>query len=75
MLIKYYYNFMHFRLTLVETISQNLTFPVGSPSHMDTYESWSTLLDRAASSIDIGAYYWTMRREDVVDDPSAWKVE
>lgn len=63
------------KLTLVETIPDNLTYPPGSPIHMDTYLSWDHLIDQAHDGIDIGSYYWTMREEDVVPDPSAWKGE
>ena len=41
---------------------------------MDTYDSWLELLNESTQNIDLGSYYWTMRQEDVVDDPSAWKV-
>ncbi|XP_039260412.2 5'-3' exonuclease PLD3-like [Styela clava] len=63
------------KLTLVETIPDNLTFPSGSPTHLDTYASWNSLIDEAVYGIDIGSSYWTLREEDVVPDPSAWKGE
>lgn len=63
------------QLTLVESIPENLTYPRDSPIHLDTYESWSQLIDNASYKLDIGSYYWTMRQEDVIEDPSAWKGE
>ena len=62
------------RLTVVESIPDNLTYPEGSPSHPSTYHGWMSLLDSATTSIDIASFYWTLRGVDVYEDPSDWQV-
>ena len=62
------------RLSIVESIPENLTYPAGSPSHMSTYDSWMWLLQEANNSIDVGSYYWTLRGFDDVKDPSDAEV-
>ena len=62
------------RLSIVESIPENLTYPAGSPSHTSTYDSWMWLLQEANSSIDVGSYYWTLRGFDDVTDPSDAEV-
>lgn len=42
---------------------------------MSTYEAWTRLLDMANESIDVGSFYWTLRREDVFNHSSAWQGE
>ncbi len=63
-----------FRLTLVESIPENLTYPEGSPSHLSTFEGWMNLLQLANESIDIAALYFTLRGKDIYQDPSDWQV-
>ncbi|ELU15958.1 hypothetical protein CAPTEDRAFT_171089 [Capitella teleta] len=67
---------MCFRLTLVESIPENLTYPSGSILHPSTYTSWRDLIQGANESIDIASFYWTMRSDDLnVTDPSDWQGE
>ena len=63
-----------YRLTIVESIPENLTFPAGSPSHPSTFDAWRNLLDIANKTIDIVALYWTLRGKDLYEDPSDWQV-
>jgi len=63
------------RISLVESIPDNLTYAAGSPSHPSIYEAWMQLIGSATKSIDIAAFYWTLRSSDVeFDDPSDWQV-
>jgi len=64
-----------FRISLVESIPENLTYPIGSPSHLSIYAAWMNLTGSATKSIDIAAFYWTLRSADVkFNDPSDWQV-
>lgn len=56
------------RLSIVESIPENLTYSAGSPSHYSTYQSWMDLLAAARSSVDIAAYYWTLQGRGKVTD-------
>lgn len=62
--------------TLLESIPENLTFAEGSPTHVSVFESWSQLISLAERSIDIAAFYFTLKGQDVQPndtDPSAWQ--
>lgn len=52
-------------LQLAESIPENLTFPEGSPKHISTYEAWKDLIGSAEKTIDIAAFYWSLRNEDL----------
>ncbi|KAK3892292.1 hypothetical protein Pcinc_003912 [Petrolisthes cinctipes] len=60
---------------LVESIPENLTYSPGSVHYPSTYQAWTSLIQRAESSIDIAAFYWTLLNEDVTPKPipSAWQ--
>ncbi|XP_013784651.1 phospholipase D3-like isoform X2 [Limulus polyphemus] len=60
---------------LVESIPENLTYTKGSPLHPSIFEGWLDLIEKAEKSIDIASFYWTLRGDDVVPDPSAWEGE
>lgn len=63
------------RITLVESIPENMTFVKGSPLHLSTFDSWMELINMANNSIDIAAYYWTLQGADIGHvDPSDWQV-
>lgn len=62
-------------VTVVESIPENLTYPQGSPSHLSTYDAWMKLISGATKTIDIVAFYWTMRSSDTGHvEPSAQQV-
>lgn len=42
---------------------------------MSTFEAWEALIKAAEEKIEIGSFYWTLRREDVVNHSSAWNGE
>lgn len=64
-----------FRITLVESIPENLTYPAGSVFHPSTFGSWRDLINDANYSIDIASFYWTLRGEDLnITDPSDLQV-
>jgi len=56
-----YIMYIIFRMTLVESIPTNLTYPSGSPHHISTFDAWNTLMSRAEHSLDIASYYWVLR--------------
>ncbi|ALC40110.1 CG43345, partial [Drosophila busckii] len=55
------------QLQLVETIPIGLNYADDSPKFLSTFEAWQLLLNKAKSSIDIAAPYWTLRGVDVND--------
>lgn len=63
------------QMQLVESIPDHLNFSENSPSFMSTYQAWKILLNTTENSLDIGSFYWTLRGEDVVDDPTAAEGE
>ncbi|XP_071832804.1 5'-3' exonuclease PLD3-like [Apostichopus japonicus] len=50
---------------LVESIPTNLTFPTGSPKHKSTIDAWTDLIQSAEQTIDIAAFYWSLRNDDL----------
>ena len=56
------------RLSIVESIPENLTYPSSAPSHLSTYRAWMNLLSAATESVDIASYYWTLRGTDSIKD-------
>ncbi|EDS44913.1 phospholipase D3 [Culex quinquefasciatus] len=63
------------RISLVESIPEGLVYPKGSPSFMSTYDAWKLLIKSAQQKIEIGSFYWSLRREDVYNHSSAWQGE
>jgi hypothetical protein len=62
-------------VTVVESIPENLNYTAGSPSHLSTYDAWMQLIGKATKTIDIVAFYWTMRSSDTGhEEPSAQQV-
>lgn len=60
------------RLTLVESVPEGLSFPSGSPHLPSISETWTNLLNRANSSVHIGAFYFTLRDSDMgLTEPSS----
>ncbi|XP_055596517.1 5'-3' exonuclease PLD3-like [Uranotaenia lowii] len=62
-------------IQLVESIPEGLVYPKGSPAFMSTYDAWKNLIDMATDTIEIGSFYWSLRREDVYNHSSAWQGE
>lgn len=62
-------------IQIVESIPEGLVYPKGSPSFMSTYDAWQTLIKSASKKIEIGSFYWSLRREDVYNHSSAWQGE
>ncbi|KAK7068336.1 catalytic activity protein [Halocaridina rubra] len=62
---------------LVESIPENLTYTPDSIMYPSIYSAWVSLLERAETSIDIAAFYWTLLNDDVVKNPiaSSWQGE
>lgn len=56
------------RLSIVESIPENLTYPYRSPSYSSTYDSWMALLKSATETVDIASYYWTLRGHGNISD-------
>ncbi|OQV15594.1 Phospholipase D3 [Hypsibius exemplaris] len=52
------------RLIVAESIPEHLIYPEGSPVSPSTYSTWLSLIQSAQQSIDIGSFYWTLRRFD-----------
>lgn len=64
------------RLTLVESLPEGMRFPHDSPHLQSISQTWSNLLSRANSSLDIAAFYLTLRDSDIgLTEPSAIQVE
>ena len=65
------------RLSIVESIPDGLEYGNGTIRFNSTYEAWSQLIKFAEKKIDIIAFYWTLRSEDVSTKnfESAWKGE
>ena len=58
-----------FRLSLVETIPENLTFSSGQ-GHLSTYAAWMQLLRSARTNVTISSFYWTLRGTENINDPT-----
>ncbi|XP_066494730.1 5'-3' exonuclease PLD3 [Tiliqua scincoides] len=64
------------RVVLVESIPEGLTYDDNSTVSPSTFEAWLRLLGDARHSVDIAAFYWTLRNEDThTQDPSAGQGE
>lgn len=61
-------------ISLVESIPIGLNYSNSSVIHRGTYQTWKELIESAQSTIEIGSYYWTLRREDIYPDDSAKEV-
>ncbi|KAG7329310.1 hypothetical protein KOW79_007484 [Hemibagrus wyckioides] len=60
------------RLTLTESIPEGMSFPSGSPHLQSITHTWTNLLNRANASVNIAAFYLTLRDSDIgLIDPSA----
>ncbi|KAM5340187.1 5'-3' exonuclease PLD4 isoform 2-T2 [Glossophaga mutica] len=63
------------RLSLVESIPQDLPFAAGSPSAQPLAQAWMQLLATARDSVHIASYYWSLTGSDIgVNDTSAQPV-
>ncbi|XP_033030853.1 phospholipase D3-like isoform X3 [Lacerta agilis] len=59
-------------LVLVESIPSTLDYEMLTPHHPSIYQAWMDLLGGANSSVEIAAFYFTLRDSDVhVEDPSS----
>ncbi|XP_057298652.1 5'-3' exonuclease PLD3-like isoform X1 [Hydractinia symbiolongicarpus] len=56
-------------VSIIETRPSVLKYPSGSPKHVETSKFWTSLIDRAESTIDILSFYWTMNGTDVEGGP------
>nr|XP_046179014.1 5'-3' exonuclease PLD3 isoform X2 [Oncorhynchus gorbuscha] len=60
------------RVSLVESIPEGLFYPLDSSSLPSISDTWTNLLTRANSSVDIAAFYFTLRDTDLgFTEPSA----
>eukprot|EP00063_Salmo_salar_P093918 XP_014068753.1 PREDICTED: uncharacterized protein LOC106612271 isoform X1 [Salmo salar] len=60
------------RVSLVESIPEGLSYPLDSSSLPSISDTWTNLLTRANSSVDIAAFYFTLRDTDLGrTEPSA----
>ncbi|KAI4874729.1 hypothetical protein NFI96_028351 [Prochilodus magdalenae] len=60
------------RLTLVESLPEGVLFPHSSPHLQSISHTWTNLLNRANSSVNIAAFYLTLRDSDIgLTEPSA----
>ncbi|XP_055521352.1 5'-3' exonuclease PLD3-like [Leucoraja erinacea] len=48
-------------LTLLESIPEGLHYPATDPRHETTYKAWSEMLVQATQSVQIAAFYFTLR--------------
>ncbi|CAL4172939.1 unnamed protein product, partial [Meganyctiphanes norvegica] len=65
------------RYQLVESMPQNLTYDQESVMYGSIYDAWVKLISEAEQSIDIAAFYWTLRNKDITPtpEPSSWQGE
>lgn len=54
-----------YRISIVESIPQNLTYKPDEYIHPSTYSGLKALLELAKESVHIASYYWTLRGPDV----------
>ncbi|XP_041035851.1 5'-3' exonuclease PLD3-like isoform X2 [Carcharodon carcharias] len=55
----------HCKLTLVESIPADLQYPEGAPRHVSIYQGWMDLLHQANETVQIAAFYFTLRGSDL----------
>ncbi|KAM9134633.1 5'-3' exonuclease PLD3-like isoform 3-T3 [Pangshura tecta] len=61
-------------LVLVESIPVGLDYNHSSPRHLPIFQAWMDLLDAANRSVDIAAFYFTLRDSDMQKkEPSSWQ--
>ncbi|XP_063173277.1 5'-3' exonuclease PLD3-like [Candoia aspera] len=59
-------------LVLLESIPDSLQYPSPSPQNPTIYQAWVDLLSGANSTVEIAAFYFTLRDSDLhMEDPSA----
>ena len=63
------------RLSIVESIPENLTFSYGAPMQYSTYQSWMDLLSAAKKSVDIASFYWTLQSFNDTSDVTDKQVK
>uniref|UniRef100_A0A8D0GTY3 PLD phosphodiesterase domain-containing protein n=1 Tax=Sphenodon punctatus TaxID=8508 RepID=A0A8D0GTY3_SPHPU len=62
-------------LELVESIPVGLRYSPASPRHPSIYQAWMDLLSGANSTVDIAAFYFTLRDSDTQEEePSSLQV-
>lgn len=60
---------------LVESLPEGLDYPSGSPRPLAVHQAWMDLLGGANTSVDIAAFYLTLRDLDTSKtETSAWQV-
>ncbi|XP_046567384.1 5'-3' exonuclease PLD3-like isoform X1 [Haliotis rubra] len=62
------------RFQLVESIPENLTYAANETIHMPTDEALMKLILSANETIEIAAYYWTLRTNDLPDHDNSSRV-
>ncbi|XP_024059992.1 phospholipase D4-like isoform X2 [Terrapene carolina triunguis] len=61
-------------LVLVESIPVGLDYNHSRPRHLPIFQAWMDLLDAANRSVDIAAFYFTLRDSDTQEEePSSWQ--
>nr|XP_006113627.1 phospholipase D3-like [Pelodiscus sinensis] len=61
-------------LVLVESIPVGLDYSPSSPRHLPIFQAWMDLLDAANHSVDIAAFYFTLRDSDTQEkETSSWQ--
>ncbi|XP_043931600.1 5'-3' exonuclease PLD3-like isoform X2 [Protopterus annectens] len=59
---------------LVESIPVGLRYQADLPHHTSTYDAWMNLLRQANTSVDIAAFYFTLRDSDIyMEEETAWQ--
>lgn len=64
----------HCQVVLVESIPENMTYPLGAPRHASTYFAWNALLDQAKQYVHIASFYWQLLAEAEYNTSAADEV-
>lgn len=57
-------------MTLVESLPEGLSYQSSSPTQQSIADRWLQLLDEAERSVDIAAFYFTLRSSDTEAEAS-----
>ena len=66
---------LHCEIRIVESIPEGLVFNGSSVENLSTFEAWKKLLNLTEVKLELASSYWSLRGQDVYEDPSDWQGE